>query len=287
MKCWGNNEDGQIGDGSTTNRLTPVDVLGLTSGVTAIAVGGSHSCALTAGGSVLCWGGNDHGSLGNNSQVPSPVPVAVAGLTSGVTAIAAGFFHTCAVLAGGSLKCWGNGTNGEVGDNGWTDRLTPVNVVGLGSGVSAVSVNGHFSGAVVSGGAKCWGENDDGQIGDNTTTDRGVPTNVSGLNSGVAAIGLGYFHTCAVLTGGGLKCWGHNNCGELGDGTRTDRPTPVNVTGLSSGVAVVGAVSATRAPAWWTGGSSVGDRTTTVNWAITPRSAAWSQSMSSSILPPR
>ncbi len=130
VKCWGNNSTGQVGDGSLTQRLTPVAVTGLASGVSAVVAGAAHSCALTTGGGVKCWGANSAGQLGDNSTTQRPTPVNVSGLTSGVVAITAGQFHTCAVTTAGVVKCWGSNASGQLGDNSIATRLTPVNVVG-------------------------------------------------------------------------------------------------------------------------------------------------------------
>ena len=108
-------------------------------------------------------------------------------------------------------------------------------VSGLASGVSAIAAGeGHTCALTTSGGLKCWGYNYNGQVGDGTTMQRITPVAVSGLASGVSAIASGRFHTCALTTAGGLKCWGENNSGELGDGTVTNRATPVAVSGLLS-----------------------------------------------------
>ena len=218
VKCWGANDWGQVGDNSTTTRLTPVDVAGLSSGVTAIAAGYDHTCALLTGGAVKCWGDNFWGQLGDNSTNSQFAPVDVAGLSSGVTAIAAGYAHTCARLTGGAVKCWGANGSGQVGDNSTATRLAPVDVSGLSSGVVTLSAGGFHTCALLTGGAvKCWGRNTSGQVGDNSTTTRLTPADVAGLSSGVTAIAAGYDHTCARLSGGALKCWGLNQYGQLGD----------------------------------------------------------------------
>jgi len=244
VKCWGGNSSGQLGDGTTTQRLTAVDVSGLTSGVAAISVGGKHTCALTTAGAVKCWGGNSSGQLGDGTTTQRLTAVDVSGLTSGVSAIAAGFNHTCAIITGGGVKCWGGNGEGQVGDGTTTQRLTAVDVSGLASGVAAIAAGAGYESSrtcaiTAAGGGKCWGRNRSGQLGDGTTTQRLTAVDVSGLTSGVTAIAIGRFHTCASTTGGGVKCWGDNSEGRLGDGSRTDRLTAVDVSGLTSGVAAI------------------------------------------------
>ncbi len=240
VKCWGWNNSGQLGDGSTTDRLTPVDVSGLTSGVTAIALGWNHSCALTSGGGVKCWGDNGKGQLGDDSTTNGNTPVDVIGLTSGVTAIALGWNHSCALTSGGGVKCWGWNSSGELGDGTATQRLTAVDVSGLTSGVTAIALGGYHSCALTSGGGvKCWGYNGNGGLGDGSMTSKYTPVDVSSLTSGVDAIALGKAHTCALTSGGGIKCWGYNDMGQLGDGSTTDKYTPVDVSGLTSGVTAI------------------------------------------------
>ena len=131
VKCWGYNGYGQLGDNSQTTRLTPVDVSGLSSGVTAISAGTYHTCALLSTGAVKCWGYNGYGQLGDNSQTTRLTPVDVSGLSSGVTAISASYLHSCAFLSTGAVKCWGYNYYGQLGDNSQTQRLTPVAVSGI------------------------------------------------------------------------------------------------------------------------------------------------------------
>jgi alpha-tubulin suppressor-like RCC1 family protein len=242
VKCWGLNNNGQLGDGTTADKPTPVDVAGLGSGVQAIAAGSSHTCALTSGGGVKCWGNNEDGQLGDGTTEDKSTPVDVVGLGSGVQAIAAGFLHTCALTTGGGVKCWGFGGFGQLGDGTTEDKSTPVDVVGLGSGVQAIAAGRHHTCALTTGGGvKCWGWNGLGQLGDGTTEDKTTPVNVAGLGSGVQAIAVGGGHTCALTSSGDVKCWGYNANGQLGDGTTAGKSSPVDVAGLGNGVKAIAA----------------------------------------------
>jgi alpha-tubulin suppressor-like RCC1 family protein len=145
--------------------------------------------------------------------------------------------HSCAVTSGGAVKCWGDNFAGAIGDGTTTDRSTPVQVSGLTSGATEVTTGALHTCAVVNGGAKCWGSNNIGKLGDGTTTNRLTPVDVVGLGSGVLQISAANNHTCALTTAGGVKCWGINGAGQLGDGNLpTASSTPVNVSGLGSGV---------------------------------------------------
>ncbi|MFZ1755147.1 MAG: hypothetical protein WAU10_15460, partial [Caldilineaceae bacterium] len=240
VKCWGYNEYGQLGDGTLVDKITPVDVAGLTSGADAVAAGFRHTCALTTVGGVKCWGNNDFGALGDGTTVDNPTPVDVVGLSGGVAAIAASTARTCALTTAGGVKCWGDNSNGELGDGTTESKTTPVDVVGLGSGVTAIAAGSSYTCALTSaGGVKCWGANGRGQLGDGTTTSTTTPVDVAGLGSGVTAIAAGILHTCALTTAGGVKCWGYNTYGQLGDGTIVDNSTPVDVMGLDGGMAAI------------------------------------------------
>jgi alpha-tubulin suppressor-like RCC1 family protein len=231
VKCWGANISGALGDGTTNRRpRRVVDVSGLSTGVTVIAAGHDHSCALTSTGGVKCWGDNAFGQVGDGTSSNRWAPVDVFGLSGGVSAIAAGGSQSCALTSTGGVKCWGR------------NRLTPEDVSGLGGGVTAIATGGAHTCAVTrAGGVKCWGANDHGQLGDGTTSDRSTPVDVFGLSGGVISIVTRGLRTCALTSTGGVKCWGENHFGQLGDGTTSDRWKPVDVSGLSGGVTAIAA----------------------------------------------
>ena len=243
--CWGANNSGQLGDGTTTNRTTPVDVIGLTNGVSAIATGYGHTCALTSVGGVKCWGRNNYGQLGDGTITNRTTPVDVIGLTSGVSAISAVGSDTCALTSVGGVKCWGRNNYGQLGDGTTTDRNIPAEVIGLAGEVRAISAGEYSTCAVtLARGVMCWGSNGGGELGDGTNTNRSIPAEVIGLTSGVSAIEAGVSHTCVLTTDGGVKCWGElYGGGELGNGANTYfSMTPVDVIGLTSGVSAISTV---------------------------------------------
>ena len=254
-KCWGYNNFGQIGDNSTTDRLTAVDVLGLGTGQSRMSAGTSFTCALSAAGGVKCWGKSNNGQLGNglsgiNAQ--SLTAVDVSGLTSGVRNVTAGYEHACAVTTAGAAKCWGSNYFWELGGTDTSNTApaifaTQVDVLGMGSGVAAMAAgSAHTCALTVYGGVKCWGTNAHGELGtgnpDMSTLNRSA-VNVISMGSGNIAIAAGQFHTCAITSARGVKCWGENSNGQVGDGTTTQRASPVDVSGLGPGAGVV-AISA-------------------------------------------
>ena len=239
VKCWGANDHGQLGNGRTDDNPSATDVMGLTSGVVAISAGDFHTCALTAGGSVMCWGRNDDGQLGDATTTDQRWPVTVTRMVAGVGSISAGGRHSCGVTVGGGARCWGRNDRDQLGHGSGPSSSVAIDVAGLTAGVSAISAGGDTTCAVVNGGAKCWGNGAAGQLGNGSLATQSAPTDVAGLASGVATISVGSTHACAVTTAGAALCWGRNTAGELGNGTTSDSSTPVGVSGLGYGIASI------------------------------------------------
>ena len=226
-KCWGDNGYGNIGDGTYSNTSVPVQVTGLTSGISSISSGPYHACSISTAGEARCWGSNNFGQLGEGTTTDAMVPVQVTGMTSGVSSIDAGDYHTC-VIVSGTAKCSGRNNVGQLGDGTTTNSSIPVQVTGLTAGVTGISANGENACAIISGSARCWGNNANGQLGDGTATNSSVPVQVTGLTAGVSSISSRQFHACAVVAGA-AKCWGANFGGQLGNNTRTNSSVPVTV----------------------------------------------------------
>ena len=243
--CWGWNVYSQLGDGTSGNgpiatvRTAPVAVSGGWT-FTALVAGGNHTCGLVSGGTAYCWGYNASGQLGDGtSGTNRTAPVAVSGGLT-FTALVAGDKHTCGLVSGGTAYCWGYNDEGQLGDgtsgNGTNsaNRTVPVAVSG-GLTFTALMAGAYHTCGLVSGGtAYCWGYNGKGQLGDGTSgnggnsANRTTPVAVSGGRTFTALV-AGGSHTCGLVSGGTAYCWGENGYGQLGDGTKDDRITPVAV----------------------------------------------------------
>lgn len=272
LKCWGGGANGEHGDGSSgaaSNSPKPVQVTGLTQGVTAVSVGGgvcaiqdgqlfcwgrgssmpsqvmglsgrvvsvsvgtTSTCAVTDDGSVDCWGDNTSGKLGDGTTKASMVPVQVVGLTGAATSVSVGFDFACALMADAGVQCWGSNSSGQLAIDLKKYSSGPTAVAGL-TAVKSISVGGSTACAVTGdGSAKCWGENKFGALGNGSTdSSSNVPAVVSGLDRGVSAIAMGGTSACAIASGA-VMCWGYNNNGTLGNGSTANSSTPVNVIGL-------------------------------------------------------
>ncbi|NBY46341.1 MAG: hypothetical protein EBQ56_00920, partial [Proteobacteria bacterium] len=234
--CWGAGASGQVGDGTTTSRATPVAVLSFLT-FRALTLGGLHTCGLALASGTYCWGDNSAGQLGSGASgqgmkhLNQSSPVAVVSEVS-FASLVAGWVHTCGLTAQGEAYCWGDRYSGQVGDgpvSGYErTRTSPVKVSGGLKFSTMVAGGNHTCGLTSSGTAYCWGQNSSGQIGDSTTTNQYAPVAVSGSLAFQSLAAHGY-QTCGIGINGLAYCWGRNDLGQLGDGTRTNRTTPTRV----------------------------------------------------------
>ena len=234
--AWGDNLERQLGSGSSEAFSDlPLSAGGLDF-VTAVSAGGVHSLALLANGTVMAWGDNEHGQLGDEEVEISNTPVTVSGL-SGVVAIAAGGDHSLALLENGTVMAWGDNEDGQLGDGNTVESRVPVTVKGL-TGVKAIAAGADHSLALLDNGTvMAWGDNEDGQLGNGTTVDRSVPVAVKGL-SGVSAISAGGEFSLALLSTGTVEGWGSDAYGQLGTAVPKEEEerlsdVPVSLSGLS------------------------------------------------------
>jgi len=246
LYCWGSNSEGQLGIGSFTGSSpnpTPILVSlgGGASYAVHLALGGSHTCVIDNTNDLWCFGGNSWGQLGlgdntwHNTPTIVPSLSPITGSSSFAVQIACGADHTCVVDNFNNLKCWGWNRFGQLGDGTTTDRPTPTTIsLGTDSSYAKQIALGPYQTCAIdtSNQVKCWGWNNYGQLGDDSRINRYTPTIISLGASFAVQISLGLWHTCAYDNLGFLKCWGWNIAGQLGDGTRTNRLTPVTVQNL-------------------------------------------------------
>ena len=204
---------------------------------TQIVAGEFHTCMLTPAGAVKCWGLNDDGQVGEGGTAANRLqPADVKGLTRGVVQIGAGAYHTCALLEDRSVRCWGFNGNGRLGDGTTTNRSLPTPVPGLGRVRSLFVGQRHTCVALEAGPVQCWGANEYGQLGDGTKVDRLSPTDIPALGGDTRKVVGGFDYGCALKDGGAVLCWGHNDHGQLGDGSpeSAERLTPAPASLLSA-----------------------------------------------------
>ncbi len=244
--CWGENFNGELGNGTNTNSTVPVpvDTSGVLAGktLTQISAGYEDTCALDSAGAAYCWGINQYGQLGDGATAKSNVPVVVSagGVLDGktLTQISAGLVHTCALDSAGAVYCWGWNGYGQLGDGNTTSSDVPV-AVDTGGALAGAAVSQITSGAYVTcaidaaGAAYCWGFDGYGELGNGTNANSSVPVAVdtSGALAGktLTQINASWYHTCAVDSAGAAYCWGRNAYGQLGDTSYADSSVPAAV----------------------------------------------------------
>jgi alpha-tubulin suppressor-like RCC1 family protein len=227
IRCFGANDHGQLGGGPAPPYQFVDATLGATPATAmSVAAGAAHTCALDAAGGVWCWGRGDEGQLGDGARADRSAPVMLA-LGAGVsaTAVAAGGAHSCALVTGGKVMCWGRGDEGQLATAGGIDALVPTEVADIEGALAVVAGAAHTCAIAADRSALCWGANEHGQLGDGGTADSGTPVPVAGLTD-VRALAAGGAHTCALRGDGTLSCWGDDGSGQLGDGALLIGPTP-------------------------------------------------------------
>jgi alpha-tubulin suppressor-like RCC1 family protein len=226
--CWGANEKGQLGEGTTEERLSPVAVVGGLE-FEALTSGTRYTCGLTSNGSAHCWGYNHSGQLGTGNRVDQAFPTPVSGGIRFVH-LTAGSSHTCGLAADSLAYCWGRNNWGQLGDGSTTDEFVPVSVA---QGMRFQSISAgwyHTCGINPDGVTVCWGYNPFGALGNGSTVSSSTPVPVSG-GLEFTSVSAGQHNTCALTAAGNAYCWGWNARGQAGDGTTTQRNSPVAVAG--------------------------------------------------------
>jgi alpha-tubulin suppressor-like RCC1 family protein len=232
LQCWGDNDRGQIGDGSSTERVLPVDIdtdedgepLGA---VLDIGLGSHHTCAVTANGT-YCWGENSSGELGDPSLElhPAPTPLPVDAIS-----IAAGLSHTCWLTEGGAVDCIGDNAASQLGadQDAVPSSSDPVEAVASGAAAVALGAGAFHTCAVMDDDSlRCWGGNADGEVGDGSFDNAREPATVRPAGSTGRAATSDRF-SCSIDAGGAVLCWGDNTYGQLGNGDLEDREVPTEV----------------------------------------------------------
>lgn len=262
--AWGGNDHGEIGDGSTSERATPVQVGGL-GNVVALAAGSHHSLALQDDGTMWAWGDNTHGQLGDGTRNQSTTPVEVTGLAN-VTAIAAGSAFSLALTADGTVWKWGHATLWT--GSGWEPRSTPVQMTALPAGeiVSIAAGSYHALALARDGSVWTWGDNTWGQLGDGSSGLTTYTVAVGGLPQ-IQALAGGTMHSVAFASDGSIFTWGDNAYGQLGDGTTQQRKTPVRVAESMT------TLSAPRVPIGVQ--AAAGDRNVRISWLPVPGATSY------------
>ncbi|MCF7900880.1 hypothetical protein K9L67_01510, partial [Candidatus Woesearchaeota archaeon] len=235
VKCWGYNNGGQIGDGTTTQRNNPT-LINDTAKYKYLDVGYEATCGILTNGTAKCWGNNYYGELGVGDTTNRTNPTAINDSAT-YKQISAGYDYTCGILTNGTAKCWGYNTNGELGLGHTTHQYNPITINDT-TTYKQIDANYYNTcGILTNGTAKCWGSNSVGQVGDGTTTQKNNPTTINDTTTYLQIMG-GADHTCGITNKGQVKCWGDDSSEQLGNGVQTENPNPTNTTDTSTYITI-------------------------------------------------
>ena len=225
---WGYNNNGQLGDGTTVSKRSPVTTITGEANWKQIACGSSHTAAVKTDGTLWTWGYNGNGGLGDGTTVSKRSPITTAGGGTNWKQVACGLGHTAAIKTDGTLWTWGYNLSGQLGDNSTANKSSPITTAGGGTNWKQVACGFDHTVAIKTDGTLwAWGYNNNGQLGDDTIFGKSSPVTTSGGGTNWKQVAGGLAHTAAVKTDGTLWTWGYNGNGGLGDGTTSSRLSPV------------------------------------------------------------
>ena len=232
VQCWGGNGSGQLGNGTVIDRHLAGQFVGLSRHAIAVTAGRQFSCAVVDDGTAQCWGSNDCGQLGDGTgSAFMSQPDTVLGLTAPALTISAGGQHSCALLEGGLVQCWGCNEYGQLGNGSFTNSVSPT-TVNLPRDAVAITAGGNHTCALLDDGSvKCWGAGADGALGIGKTSDTPSPSAVTTLAGRATDVAAGASNSCAIIEGGAVQCWGSNIDGQLGEDATANSASPVTVDG--------------------------------------------------------
>ena len=266
--AWGDNENGQLGDGTVISRSAPVQVPGL-SEIVSISAGDKHNLALKYDGVIWSWGDNSNGQLGDGTTTNRNTPVQIPDF-SGAIEVSAGGGHSLARKTDGTVWAWGDNENGQLGEGSARTSAAPVQVSGLTDVAEIAAGGGHSLARKMDGTVWAWGDNENGQLGDGTVISRNAPVQVPGL-TGIVSIAAGDNFSLALKNDGTIWAWGDNSNGQIDSGTAAYRSSPVQISDIADAVEVSagGGHSLARKAGWtvWAWGDNengqLGDGSTT------------------------
>lgn len=220
LYCWGRNYNGEIGDGTSGNNRLALTRIGGAGVWSQVSLGDQSSCGITTADNLYCWGWNQEGQIGDGTKEDKHALTRIGGAGVWASIAPSTTYHTCGITLAKNLYCWGNNAAGQIGDGTTgTDRVVPTKVGG--SGVWSAADGGiyHSCGITSARNLYCWGNNSRGQIGDGTTRTFQLAMKRVGGSGVWARLATGSEHTCGITVGKNLYCWGHNQYGQIGDGS--------------------------------------------------------------------